>query len=143
VRVVNSDRAPGPLLAFPGMADIEIANEVGSASDAAIIMECGDLARTGVSGLERQFVINIDHHPGNTGYGQINWFDPSAAACGEMVFDLVQALGVPLSVEIATHIYLAILTDTGSLHYSSISPRTFESSKRCLEAGVDAVRVAR
>src|SRR6184192_282052 len=41
-RVVNSDRAPGPLLAFPGMADIEIANEVGSASDAAIIMECGD-----------------------------------------------------------------------------------------------------
>ena len=43
--------------------------------DAAIIMECGDLARTGVAGLDRFFVINIDHHPGNTGYGQINWFD--------------------------------------------------------------------
>ena len=43
-----------------------------------------------------------------------------------MVFDLVRALGVPLSVEIATHIYLAILTDTGSFHYSSISPRTFD-----------------
>ena len=52
-------------------------------------MECGDLARTGVAGLDRGFVINIDHHPGNTGYGQINWFDPAAAACGEMVFDLV------------------------------------------------------
>jgi hypothetical protein len=54
------------------------------------------------------------------------WFDSSAAACGEMVFDLVKALGVPLSREIATHVYLAILTDTGSFHYSSISPRTFE-----------------
>ena len=41
-------------------------------------MECGDLARTGVAGLDRFFVINIDHHPGNTGYGQINWFDADA-----------------------------------------------------------------
>ena len=43
-----------------------------------------------------------------------------------MVFDLVTALGVPLSPEIATHIYVAILTDTGSFHFSSISPRTFD-----------------
>ena len=89
-------------------------------------MECGDLQRTGVAGLDRFFLINIDHHPGNTGYGHINWFDASAAACGEMVFDLIGALGVPLSLEIATHVYLAILTDTGSFHYSGISPRTFD-----------------
>jgi phosphoesterase RecJ-like protein len=106
-------------------------------------MECGDLARTGVKGLERFFVINIDHHPGNTGYGQINWFDPTAAACGEMVYEVIRLLGVPLSTEIATHIYLAILTDTGSFHYSSISPRTFEISRKCVEAGVDPVLVAR
>jgi phosphoesterase RecJ-like protein len=60
-----------------------------------------------------------------------------------MVFDLVKALGVPLSREIATHIYLAILTDTGSFHYSSISPRTFEICRETLEAGVDPVLVAR
>ena len=106
-------------------------------------MECGDLKRTGVSGLERYFVINIDHHPGNTGYGQINWFDAGAAACAEMVYDVVRALGVPLTREIATHVYLAILTDTGSFHYSSISPRTFDICRECLEAGVDPVMVAR
>src|SRR5262249_38809508 len=50
---------------------------------------------------------------------------------------------VPLSPEIATHIYLAILTDTGSFHYSSISPRTFEICRETLEAGVDPVTVAR
>jgi phosphoesterase RecJ-like protein len=141
--VVNADPAPPPLMAFPGVADIQICSRADGDFDAAIIMECGDLARTGVAGLDRFFVINIDHHPGNTGYGRINWFDAGAAACGEMVFDLVRALGVPLSLEIATHIYVAILTDTGSFHYSSISPRTFEMCRECLAAGVDPVSVAR
>jgi len=141
--VINSDAAPGPLMAFPGVPDIQIADRVNGDFDAAIIMECGDLARTGVAGLEQYFVINIDHHPGNSGYGQINWFDATAAACGEMVYELVRALGVPLSSEIAAHIYLAILTDTGSFHYSSISPRTFDICREALLAGVDPVRVAR
>ena len=143
VRIVNADPAPPPLMAFPGVADIEVAARVEGDADAAIVMECGDLARTGVAGLDRFFVINIDHHPGNTGYGHINWFDAGAAACGEMVFDLARALRVPFSLEIATHIYLAILTDTGSFHYSSISPRTFDICREALEAGVDPVRVAR
>jgi phosphoesterase RecJ-like protein len=140
---VNADPAPPPLMAFPGVPGIRIAQTVEGDFDAAIIMECGDLKRTGVSGLERFFVINIDHHPGNTGYGQINWFDSSAAACAEMVYEVVRALGVPLTKEIATHIYLAIHTDTGSFHYSGISPRTFEICRDCLIAGVDPVQVAR
>jgi phosphoesterase RecJ-like protein len=143
VAVVNADAAPPPLMQFPGVPEITVAPAVDGPYDAAIIMECSDLARTGVSGLDRSFVINIDHHPGNTGYGQINWFDSTAAACGEMVFDLIRALGVPLSKDIATHIYLAILTDTGSFHYSSISPRTFDMCREALEAGVDPVLVAR
>jgi phosphoesterase RecJ-like protein len=60
-----------------------------------------------------------------------------------MVFDLVQALGVPMSAEIAVHIYVAILTDTGSFHYSTISPKTFDIARQCVEAGVDAPAVAR
>ena len=143
VTVVNADPAPPPLMQFPGVPEITVAPLIEGHYDAAIIMECSDLARTGVAGLDRSFVINIDHHPGNTAYGQINWFDATAAACGEMVFDLVRALGVPLSLDIATHIYLAILTDTGSFHYSSISARTFEMCREAIEAGVNPVLVAR
>ena len=143
VRVVNSDPAPPPIQAFPGVPDIEILDRIDGEFDAVIVMECGDLSRTGVEGLDRSFVINIDHHPGNTGYGDIRWFDDSAAACGEMVFALIRALDVPLSVEIATHIYLAILTDTGSFHYSSISPDTFDICRQAVEAGVNPVLVAR
>ena len=143
VRIVDGDRPPTPLLVFPGVPAIEVLPEIDDPGDAVIVMECGDLARTGVKGFERGFVINIDHHPGNTMYGAVNWFDLSAAACGEMVFDLVRELGVPLTAEIATHVYVAILTDTGSFHYSSISPKTFDICRQCVEAGVDPPAVAR
>jgi phosphoesterase RecJ-like protein len=143
VEVVNHDAAPAPLLAFPGVPSIQVADRVDGAFDAAIVMECSDLKRTGVEGLDQYFVINIDHHPGNGAYGAINWFDPGAAACAEMVFDVVRALDVPLSVEIATHLYVGILTDTGSFHYSSISARTFDICRQLVEAGVDPPKVAR
>ena len=143
VRIVDGDRPPTPLLVFPGVQAIEVMSEIDDPGDAVLVMECGDLARTGVKGFERGFVINIDHHPGNAMYGALNWFDLGAAACGEMVFDLVEALGVPLTKEIATHVYIAILTDTGSFHYSNISPKTFEICRRCVEAGVEPPAVAR
>ena len=142
-RVVSRDPAPNAMAGFPGIEDIEILEHVDDPGDAVIVMESGDLTRTGITGLERGFVINIDHHVGNTQYGAVNWLDLSAAACGEMVFTLIQCLGVPISTEIALHVYAAILTDTGSFHYSSISPRTFDICRQCVEAGVHAETVAR
>lgn len=143
VRIVNRDHPPSPMLVFPGVSAIEVGARVDDPADAVIVMECGDLVRTGVEGLDAGFVINIDHHVGNTMYGALNWFDVSAAACGEMVFDLVRELRVPLTPEIATHIYVAILTDTGSFHYSNITPRTFDVCRQCVEAGIDPPAVAR
>jgi phosphoesterase RecJ-like protein len=142
VRIVNRDAAPAPLTVFPGVRDIEVAERVDDPGDCVIVMECSDLGRTGVEGFERGFVINIDHHIGNSMFGALNWFDATAAACGEMVFDLIAELGVPLTREIATHIYITILTDTGSIHYSSISPRTFDICRQCVEAGVDPPEIA-
>jgi phosphoesterase RecJ-like protein len=144
VRIVNADAAPEHYQEFPGMERIEIASAVESPDvDAVIVMECSDLRRTGVAGLEREFVINIDHHAGNALYGAVNWHDESAAACGEMVFAIIQALGVGLSEQIATHVYLAILTDTGSFHHSNITPRTFDICRQCVEAGVTPAVMAR
>ena len=144
VRVVNADPAPSHYSEFPGLDRIEIAPSVTEGSaEALIVMESGDLLRTGVIGLEGRFTINIDHHQGNTQYADLNWIDESAAACGEMVFDLITALGVPLTIEIATHVYLAILTDTGSFHYSNITPKTFEICRRTVEAGVNPPTMAR
>jgi phosphoesterase RecJ-like protein len=144
VRIVNADPAPEHYLEFPGVSRIEIARSVVETDiEALIVMESGDLPRTGIAGLEGRFTINIDHHQGNARYASLNWIDESAAACGEMVFDLIEALGVPLTIEIATHVYLAILTDTGSFHYSTITPKTFEICRRTVEAGVNPAAMAR
>jgi phosphoesterase RecJ-like protein len=143
VRIVDSDPAPDHYQDFPGMDRIEITDRVAADVDAVIVMECSDLVRTGVAGLEGHFIINIDHHAGNRMYGAVNWHDETSAACGEMVFDLIRELGVPLTLEIATHIYLAILTDTGSFHHSNITPRTFDICRQTVEAGVNPAAMAR
>ncbi len=143
VRVVSRDPVPPQFETCPGVGGVIVTDRVDDPGDAVIVMECGDLTRPGISGLERGYVINIDHHPGNTMYGALNWFDVSAAACGEMVFDLIRALGVPLSLEIATHVYITVLTDTGAFHYSNITPRTFEICRQCTEAGVNPPAIAR
>ena len=144
VRLINADPAPDHYMEFPGLDRIEIARTVEERdADALIVMESGDLKRTGVAGLDGRFTINIDHHQGNTFYGDVNWVDLGAAACGEMVYDVIEALGVPLTIEIATHIYLAILTDTGSFHYSNITPKTFDICQRTVEAGVNPAAMAR
>jgi phosphoesterase RecJ-like protein len=148
VRAVNADPAPEHYGEFPGLDRIEITRELierpGRRDDEAlIVMESSDLKRTGVSGLDGRFTINIDHHQGNTSFGDLNWLDESAAACGEMVYAVIDALGVPLTIEIATHIYLAILTDTGSFHYANITPKTFDICRDCTAAGVNAAAMAR
>lgn len=141
--VVTDGIPPVFLQPFPDVQSIRITPEVTDSFDAALIMECSELSRTGVKGLDRSPVMNIDHHPGNTGYGAVNWVDESAAACGEMAFTLIEALGAPLTKDVATHVYLAVLTDTGSFHFSHLSPRTYEIARRCVEAGADPQWIAR
>ena len=92
VRLVNADAAPDHYREFPGVDRIEIASRTDAEADALIVMECSDLSRTGVACLDGHFIINIDHHAGNRMYGALNWFDESAAACGEMVFDVIRGL---------------------------------------------------
>ncbi len=142
VRVVNADPPPARYAFLPGASAIEVAGSVDDDADTAVVLECGTLARTEVSGLEGRFILNVDHHAGNTGYGAVNWCDESACACGELVFELVEALGAELTPSIATNLYVAILTDTGSFRHANITARTFDICRRIADAGVDAAAVA-
>ena len=139
---VSRDPLPPYCQSLPGASQVSITSRVDGEFDAAVVLECGSLARTELAGLDRYFVINVDHHMGNTNYGAVNWFDETAAACGEMVFDIVQGLGVPLTAEIASSLYVAILTDTGSFQHGNVTPRTFDICRRIAAAGVSPTAVA-
>ncbi len=142
VRIVNHDPPPVYLETLPGVTDIEAADTVNDRFDAAVVLECSTLDRTEVTGLDRQPVINIDHHAGNAMYGALNWFDPSAAACAEMVRDLIAVLGVPITPEIGAALYAGILTDTGSFRHANITARTFEACRDVAACGVDVAALA-
>jgi len=142
VRTLCSDPAPAPFLVFPHMDTLEITREVDAAGATVIVMESSALGRTGVAGFEQaNAILNIDHHLGNTAYGTVNWFDEGAAACVEMVADAIDALGVPWDADIATYLYLGLLTDTGGFRHSHISARSFELARRCVLAGADPVHI--
>jgi bifunctional oligoribonuclease and PAP phosphatase NrnA len=142
VRLLCSDPVPAAFLALPGMREVEILRNVDATGALVVVMESGALSRTGIDGLDTAAVIvNIDHHLGNTGYGTVNWFDEGAAACVELVADAIDALGVAWTPEIATALYLGVLTDTGGFRHSHITVRSFELARRCVEAGADPVRI--
>jgi phosphoesterase RecJ-like protein len=144
-RVVWADRDPAPLpyRDFPGVDRISVGAAFDGQADAAIIMECSALARTEVAGLDGRFVINIDHHLGNTMYGDVNWFDETAAAVCEMAAEVIDALGVEWTPEIATHLYLGIATDTGGFRHANITGRTFELCRRVADTGVEPSTLSR
>jgi phosphoesterase RecJ-like protein len=143
VRWVDHDPAPQPYRHFPSVDRVEVCSQFTGDVDAVIVMECNALSRPEVAGFEGKFVINVDHHGGNTMYGDVNWFDESAAAVCEMTAEIIDALGVKWTPEIATHLYLGISTDTGSFRHANITPRTFEICRRIAEAGANPEQLAR
>jgi len=143
VRVVLRDPIPEPYRRLPAIDRIELGRGVTGPADAVVVMECSDLTRPDLTGLDAYFVINIDHHLGNGMYGAVNWFDGSAAACGEMAADIIDALGVAWTADIASHLFLAVATDTGGFRYGPMTARTFELCRRIALAGVDPAALAR
>jgi bifunctional oligoribonuclease and PAP phosphatase NrnA len=86
--------------------------------------------------------INIDHHPSNPGYGDIVLIDPKAPATGQILFELIADRKLPMDAEIATNLYVAISTDTGSFQYPNTTARTFEIAAELVRAGVDVGRIS-
>ena len=72
------------------------------------VIECSDIDRPGLIDLEKQFVVNIDHHSTTELFGTINWIDSTASAVGEMIYNLCKATGVRVTDEIAECVYTAL-----------------------------------
>lgn len=91
--------------------------------------------------LKDRVRLAIDHHGTNSAYAELGLVDGSAAACGEIIYDLLSLLKAPMNREIAEAIYTAISTDTGCFRYSNTTARTLRVAAACLEAGADTYTI--
>ncbi|NLL81910.1 MAG: bifunctional oligoribonuclease/PAP phosphatase NrnA [Tissierellia bacterium] len=142
VNIIKTDEIPSDYLFLPNIHMIRTydIDEEKDPIDLLVVLDCGDIDRLGkfksiVS--NSKFVINIDHHISNSGFGDINIVDEQSAATGELVFDLLVGMGIQIDKEIATCLYTAISTDTGSFSYDNVTSRTHEIVVSLINAGID------
>lgn len=138
--LINKDPTPFPFSQMPDAAMIKIGQIPAGRFDLVILLECASVARSGQENLEKYFKINIDHHYSNDSYADINWVDPAASAVGEMVFLLFEKTGLPLTPEIAGHLYCAIVSDTGSFQFSNTTARAFEVCHKLVNFGANPIK---
>lgn len=140
VTVHNAHPTP-PMYGFlPNRELFQVGGREARRHEVAIMLECPDESRAGgvieIPG-GADVIINLDHHVYNTRYGTINLVDPTAAAVGEQVWDLLMALDCPVDKRMAIGIYTAIATDTGHFKYASVTPRTHRTVAQLLELGLE------
>lgn len=141
--VVMRDGVPRIYQPLPFAESVVQADRVNGSYHAAIILECDSIQRTRVEGLEKNFLISIDHHLSGKPFAQVNWIDPTAVATAEMIYRLAQAAGVKITPEIATCLYTAVLTDTGSFMFEGTNERTFTLARELVLAGANPAHCAR
>ena len=145
ITMFNQSPIPAVYRFLPGVERIQGQIKEAADYDLAIILDCGDIIRVGDDNAivnQIPVVINIDHHISNTGFGDLQLIDTDACATAEIVYRLIDALEIPFDKEIATSIYLGILTDTGSFRFSNTNPAAFAISKTMTDIGVEPHAVA-
>jgi phosphoesterase RecJ-like protein len=105
----------------------------------AIFLDCGNIDRMPVDFLcaEDVFTINIDHHHDNTLFGDVNLVEVDASCTAEIVYELAILLGVEITPEMASALYVGLVTDTGKFMYENTNARTHRIAADLVEAGVD------
>ncbi len=136
------DRLPFPFNSFPDVDRIRIGEMPhDGAYDCVILLECANVSRSGQTDLEHYFKINIDHHYSNDHYADINWVDPEAPAVACLIFHLGEELGITLTPRIATQLYSAIVSDTGSFQFSNTNEEAFKISYQLVKHGAVPIQV--
>ena len=142
-RIVLADPPPIIYKSLPGIESIQVASGVDEDDTPAIILECDSIERTGLQGLMGRPLINIDHHASGRPYAALNWIDEHACAVAEMVYRIAVAAGAEITPAMATCLYAAVLSDTGSFTYPSTNASTFELAYNLAKYGASPSEIAR
>ena len=145
--LMNSDRVPASYRFLPLLENIKRFHKGRFVPfDCLVLLDCSDLGRAGQIAelnLEGKTVLNIDHHISNQYFGDVNWVLPHLSSTSEMVYLLYKSLKVPFNKDIATLLYVGILSDTGSFRYSNTTASTHKAAAEMVAYGLDIVDIYR
>ncbi|HEY8965406.1 MAG TPA: bifunctional oligoribonuclease/PAP phosphatase NrnA [Candidatus Methylacidiphilales bacterium] len=145
VAVYNEDGLLRNYLFLPGKELVSKTPAAAPSADTAIIaVDTSTHERLGETFVAwgRQPDVNIDHHQSNPGFGTINLIDPESPACAQILYDLIEAAGLPCPPEAATNLYAGLMTDTGSFQFRHTTAHTFEVAAGLVTRGADPTAIA-
>ena len=105
-----------------------------------LAVDCANERRIGpdTEAVDRaELVLNIDHHHDNSCFGALNLVVDDASSTAEIVRDVLGALGIPLTAEIAEALYVGLVTDTGRFQYTNTTPKALRLAAELVEAGAN------
>lgn len=135
----NPDYVPNNLKFLPGA--YRISRDLPEPSPQTwVFVDCTDFQRVNLVPSHipsESTILNLDHHISNLFFGDLNWVDPQACACGELAMTLIKRLGIELDRDMATNLYTAIVTDSGCFQYSNTTAQTHRLTAELLDMGLD------
>jgi phosphoesterase RecJ-like protein len=139
----NRDVVPTAFDFLPGAQTIVQTLENEAPFDAGFILDAGELRRAGTHLRDVcRTLVNIDHHPHSERFGSIHYVDETASATGALIYRILKAAGHDISLSVATCIYTAVLSDTGSFRYSNADPEAFRIGAEMVAKGVSPWGIA-
>jgi phosphoesterase RecJ-like protein len=120
-----------------------------NAFDAVIFLDCGDKKMTRFHDAKPRILsnkmvkINIDHHPSNDNFGDMNFVVTHACSSSEIVFRLLQQLKLSITPQIATALLLGVYTDTGSFMHQNTTPQSYATAAELVRLGGNVSQIAR
>ncbi len=136
VSIFIKDEIPFPFNNFPEVEKVNKGQINADDFDVVLLLECANVRRSGQKSIDDCYKINIDHHHTNDFYADINWVDPEAAAVACMVYELGKRMNIQFDSQIATMLYSAIVSDTGSFQFSNTRAHAFKTCYDLVNHGV-------
>ncbi len=143
VYIYNSDPPPERYSKFPKASLIQTEKK-NFKEDVTIFVDCAEVNRIGRIKENIDFSkpsINIDHHVGNTNFGTVNIIKPDHSSTAEIIYQFIKK-EVPMDKEIATYLYIGILTDTGAFRYPNTTSHSLRVASELVSYGVTASQVS-
>ena len=130
---------------LPGYSEIRSEPPHGIDPQLVFFFDSGNLERSGDSVKKiasHATIVNVDHHPSNSRFGDVNIIDPEASAVGQMVMEMLDHFGYPITPAMAANLYVALLTDTGGFRHENTTPRALDDAARLARLGADPGSIA-